>query len=59
MEFGTANFYCPQYSPNPKQIIFINQGDDRILDDFFEREYEKVVAFSNNMTMISSFFPKY
>lgn len=44
MEFGTVNFYCLQYSPNPKKVIFINQDNESVLDDFFEREHEKVVA---------------
>lgn len=58
MEFGTANFYCLQCSPNPKQIIFINQGNDRILDDFFEREHEKVVAFFQQHGYDFIFLPK-
>lgn len=58
MNFGLLYGKSVRYAPNTQQVIFINQDNNQSLNDFFEREYEKVVQIFKNNKYDFIFLPK-
>lgn len=58
MQFHTIHIDEAQYAADSQQVIFINQENDTILDDFFTREYDNVVSLFSQYDYQFVFLPR-